>query len=73
MSLFLKDPKTCTNPWRGLAVIVLVCSVVTLVLLIGKRRYKLSLGQHRTNGSWVAAPRGLNKLQTSAFDNRLRF
>ena len=40
MGIFLKDPKTCMNPWQGLAVLVSVCCLVLLVLLIGHKRYK---------------------------------
>lgn len=47
MSLFLKDPKTCMNPWRGLTIIVVVCSFVLIALLIGEKRHSLSVYQNQ--------------------------
>lgn len=42
MSFFFKDPKTCMNPWHGLAIIMAVCFFVMIVLLIGGKRYSSS-------------------------------
>ncbi len=72
MSLFFKDPKTCANPWYGLAVIALVCGVVMLTLEIGKIRYESSLSQRRATANRVV-PVGFNKSQRIPSDNRLRF
>ena len=43
MSLFYKDPKSCMNPWQGLAVIVAVCCFVMVTLSIARWKH-LSFG-----------------------------
>ncbi len=73
MSFFFKDPKTCMSPWRGLALIVFVCSFVLVALLIGRRRYKSSLGQDRAGSRAVENVTDFNRINTTPSDNRLRF
>lgn len=73
MSLFLKDPKTCADPWHGLLIIVFVCGFVLVALFVGKARHHASYNQLKTSGSRIVAPAGNNQLHTAVTDNRLRF
>ncbi len=61
------------NPWRGLALIVCVCSVVLVVLLMGKRKYETSLVRDRAGGRAVENAPDFNRIDTTPFDNRFRF
>jgi len=45
MGLFLKDPKTCMNPWHGLGIIISVCCLVLLAVFIGQKRHEASQKQ----------------------------
>ncbi len=61
------------NPWYGLYIIVFVCGFVLVALLVGKKRYEFSPVPGRAGGSAVATPVGLNRINATPSDNRLRF
>lgn len=73
MSLFLKDPKTCMNPWHALSVLASVCALVLLSLLVGKHRFEAKLRGQGIEGRQVLSPTGMTKGRINPADGRFSF